>query len=72
MWGYAQRRNQRKANRDVVEFLAKDPKRPARIEAQRKVPLRDAAAVNSTRWKLWCRLTARFIPPDLLTLSFSN
>jgi 5-methylcytosine-specific restriction endonuclease McrA len=48
--------NQRKANRDVADFLAKDPKRLAHIEAQAKAPLRDAAAVNSTRWALWRRL----------------
>ena len=56
--------NQRKANRDVVEFLAKDPKRLARIEAQREAPLRDAAAVNSTRWELWRRLTATALPVE--------
>ncbi|MCR1347342.1 RNA-guided endonuclease IscB [Acidithiobacillus ferrooxidans] len=50
--------NQRKSNRDVREFLARDPKRLARIEAQRKAPLRDAAAVNVTRWALWRRLEA--------------
>lgn len=48
--------NQRKGNRDVAEFLAHDPKRLARIEAQRKAPLRDAAAISSTRWALWQRL----------------
>ncbi|MBU2774215.1 HNH endonuclease [Acidithiobacillus ferrooxidans] len=45
--------NQRKSNRDVAEFLAHDPKRLARIESVRKAPLKDAAAVNSTRWALW-------------------
>jgi 5-methylcytosine-specific restriction endonuclease McrA len=50
--------NQRKSNRDVAEFLARDPKRLARIEAVRKVPLKDAAAVNSTRWALWRQLVA--------------
>lgn len=50
--------NQRKGNRDVAEFLAHDPKRLARIEAQRKAPLRDAAAVNSTRWALWWDLVS--------------
>jgi len=59
--------NQRKANRDVVEFLAKDPKRLARIEAQRKAPLRDAAAVNSTRWELWRRLKATALPVEVGT-----
>jgi len=59
--------NQRKANRDVAEFLAHDPKRLARIEAQRKAPLRDAAAVNSTRWALWCRLKATSLPVEAAT-----
>jgi 5-methylcytosine-specific restriction endonuclease McrA len=59
--------NQRKANRDVVEFLAKDPKRLARIEAQRKAPLRDAAVVNSTRWEVWRRLTATALPVEVGT-----
>ena len=48
--------NQRKSNQDVRVFLAHDPKRLARIEAQRKAPLQDAAAINSTRWALWGRL----------------
>ncbi|WP_297389526.1 RNA-guided endonuclease IscB [Acidiferrobacter sp.] len=48
--------NQKKSNQDVRVFLAHDPKRLARIEAQRKAPLQDAAAVNSTRWALWGRL----------------
>jgi 5-methylcytosine-specific restriction endonuclease McrA len=59
--------NQRKANRDVVEFLAKDPKRLARIEAKRKAPLRDAAAVNSTRWALFHRLKATSLPVEVGT-----
>lgn len=50
--------NQRKSNWDVAEFLAHDPKRLARIEAVRKAPLKDAAAVNSTRWALWRQLVA--------------
>ncbi|MBU2750528.1 HNH endonuclease [Acidithiobacillus thiooxidans] len=48
--------NQRKSNQDVRDYLARDPKRLARIEAQRKAPLKDAAAVNSTRWALFNRL----------------
>jgi 5-methylcytosine-specific restriction endonuclease McrA len=59
--------NQRKANRDVAEFLVHDPKRLARIEAQRKAPLRDAAAVNSTRWALWHRLKATSLPVEAAT-----
>jgi len=45
--------NTKKAARDVQEFLAHDPKRLARIMAQSKRPLKDAAAVNSTRWALF-------------------
>ena len=45
--------NQHKSNRDVRVFLAHDPKRLARIEAQRKAPLKDAAVINSTRWALF-------------------
>jgi phage-related minor tail protein len=48
--------NKRKANRDVADFLAKQPERIRKILAQAKAPLRDAAAVNSTRWVLWRRL----------------
>jgi 5-methylcytosine-specific restriction endonuclease McrA len=59
--------NQRKANRDMAEFLAKDPKRLARIEAQAKAPLRDAAAVNSTRWALFHRLKATSLPVEVGT-----
>jgi hypothetical protein len=50
--------NQRKSNRDVRVFLAHDPKRLARIEVQRQASLRDAAAVNATRWTLWNQLKA--------------
>ena len=59
--------NQRKGNRDVAVFLAHDPKRLARIEAQRKVPLQDAAAVNSTRWALFGRLQETGLPVEVGT-----
>ena len=44
--------NLKKGNQDVRDFLAKDPRRLARILAQAKAPLKDAAAVNATRWAL--------------------
>ena len=44
--------NQKKAARDIRELLEKDPARLARILAQAKQPLKDAAAVNATRWAL--------------------
>lgn len=50
--------NERKGSRDVAEFLAHDPERLARIEAQRTMPLEDAAAVNATRWALFEALGA--------------
>ena len=50
--------NEQKDNRDVREFLAKDPARLAKILAQAKSPLKDAAAVNSTRWRLFNDLKA--------------
>lgn len=45
--------NAKKAARDIKDFLANDPLRLKRILAQAKAPLKDAAAVNSTRWALF-------------------
>ncbi len=45
--------NQAKSNLDIKEFLAGSPSLLKRILAQAKAPLKDAAAVNSTRWKLF-------------------
>lgn len=49
--------NQNKGVRPVQEFLAHDPARLARITRQLRTPLRDAAAVNTTRWALTTALT---------------
>ena len=54
--------NLKKAAQDIALFLAKDPKRLAKIQAQTKRPLRDAAAVNATRWKLLNALKATGLP----------
>lgn len=54
--------NERKDNRDVREFLRKDPARLARILAQARAPLKDAAAVNVTRWRLQAALRATGLP----------
>ena len=54
--------NVKKAAQHITEFLAKDPKRLAKIQAQAKRPLRDAAAVNATRWKLFNALKATGLP----------
>jgi 5-methylcytosine-specific restriction endonuclease McrA len=48
--------NERKSNRPVEEFA---PKRAAEILKRAKAPLRDAAAVNATRWALWRALDQR-------------
>ena len=54
--------NQAKGSRDVAMFLAKDPARLARIQTRAKRPLKDAAAVNATRWKLLATLKATGLP----------
>jgi hypothetical protein len=53
--------NLAKGARDVVEFVA-DPVRLTRIRRQAKAPLRDAAAVNSTRWALYRALATTGLP----------
>ncbi|ABM39683.1 RNA-guided endonuclease IscB [Polaromonas naphthalenivorans] len=57
--------NQKKAARTLQDFLKKDPARLARILAQAKKPLRDAAAVNATRWALAEALKATSLPLEL-------
>lgn len=42
--------NEAKGSLDIKEFLAHDPVRLKKILAQAKVPLKDAAAVNATRY----------------------
>jgi len=57
--------NMKKAARPISEFLARDPKRLARILTQAKRPLKDAAAVNATRWALVTELKATGLPVEL-------
>lgn len=45
--------NQAKSNQSIEEFLSGKPDLLKRIQIQAKRPLKDAAAVNSTRWKLF-------------------
>jgi 5-methylcytosine-specific restriction endonuclease McrA len=56
--------NQRKGNQDIQTFLRKEPERLARLLCQLKAPLRDAAAVNATRWALYERLSALGLPME--------
>jgi 5-methylcytosine-specific restriction endonuclease McrA len=54
--------NQKKGTQDISEFLKKKPALLSCILAQAKAPLKDAAAVNTTRWQLYKRLEAIGIP----------
>lgn len=56
--------NQKKAARSVEDFLAKDPTRLERVLKTANAPLRDAAAVNSTRWALVDALRATRLPVE--------
>jgi 5-methylcytosine-specific restriction endonuclease McrA len=48
--------NKKKGTLDIKVFLAKKPELLKNIQSQLKAPLKDAAAVNSTRWVLFNRL----------------
>jgi 5-methylcytosine-specific restriction endonuclease McrA len=49
--------NQKKGTKAIDEFLKKDRTRLERIKRQAKQPLKDAAAVNATRWCLYQTLS---------------
>ncbi len=48
--------NKRKGTQDIAVFLAKQPDLLKQIQAQAKAPLKDATAVNATRWALFEQL----------------
>lgn len=48
--------NVKKGTQDIAIFLAHKPEVLARILTYAKAPLKDAAAVNATRWSLYSRL----------------
>lgn len=54
--------NQDKGTQPVEEFLANKPEKLKWILAQAKAPLKDAAAVNSTRWVLFQSLKETGLP----------
>ncbi|WP_126629925.1 RNA-guided endonuclease IscB [Dictyobacter alpinus] len=56
--------NTAKGTQDIAVFLKKKPEVLKKIQAQAKKPLKDAAAVNSTRWKLFERLKATGLPVE--------
>ncbi|TAG60659.1 MAG: HNH endonuclease [Oscillatoriales cyanobacterium] len=57
--------NQAKGNKPVGEFLKQKPEILKRILAQAKASLKDAAAVNATRWELYRRLQSTGLPVEL-------
>ena len=54
--------NKAKGTQDIRVFLAAKPELLARILAQARAPLKDAAAVNTTRWALYARLKQEDLP----------
>jgi 5-methylcytosine-specific restriction endonuclease McrA len=54
--------NDAKGSQPIEVFLAHDPERLARILAHRKTPLKDAAAVNATRYAIGNALKAFGLP----------
>ncbi|HAJ61726.1 MAG TPA: HNH endonuclease [Cyanobacteria bacterium UBA8543] len=57
--------NQAKGNKPVEEFLKKKPDVLKRILAHLLAPLKDAAAVNATRWELYRRLQSTGLPVEV-------
>jgi hypothetical protein len=56
--------NRAKGTQDIRVFLARKPAVFERILSQAKAPLKDAAAVNTTRWMLSERLKALGLPKE--------
>lgn len=54
--------NLKKGTQDIAQFLSKKPDLLKQIQVQAKRPLKDAAAVNSTRWALFNRLKGTGLP----------
>lgn len=57
--------NEAKAAQPIEAFLAKKPDVLRRILAQAKRPLKDAAAVNATRWELVKQLRSTGLPVEM-------
>ena len=57
--------NEKKGTRPIEEFLAKKPEHLSKILARAKAPLKDAAAVNATRWVLFGQLKATGLPVEI-------
>lgn len=59
--------NQKKGSQPVEQFLFKKPEILKRLLVQAKAPLKNAAAVNSTRWALFNRLKQTGLPIEIGT-----
>ncbi|MEA5498525.1 RNA-guided endonuclease IscB [Limnoraphis robusta Tam1] len=57
--------NQAKGNKPIEQFLSKKPDILRRVLSQAKAPLKDATAVNATRWELYKRLQATGLPVEV-------
>lgn len=56
--------NLAKGTKDIKDFLKKKPDVLKKVLARAKKPLKDAAAVNATRWALFERLKATDLPVE--------
>ena len=56
--------NTAKGAQPIEEFLKATPALLNKIKAQLKTSLKDATAVNATRWELWRQLTALGLPVE--------
>jgi len=59
--------NETKGNLPVEQFLKKKPDLLSKILRQTKASLKDATAVNATRWKLYRRLQSTGLPVEVGT-----
>jgi 5-methylcytosine-specific restriction endonuclease McrA len=59
--------NQAKGAQDVGAFLAHDPERLEQLLKQARTPLKDAAALNATRWKIYQILQSSNLPVEIGT-----
>ncbi|EGJ28946.1 MULTISPECIES: RNA-guided endonuclease IscB [Moorena] len=57
--------NQKKGNDSIEKFLRKKPEILKKVLAKAKNPLKDAAAVNATRWELFRRLKLTELPIEV-------
>ncbi len=57
--------NQKKGNKDIEQFLSRKPDLLKKVLTQAKKPLKDATAVNSTRWALFDRLKEFGLPIEI-------